>query len=93
MAGTLTLFCLMFFFLTLSKSATFAQTNLQPPSRTQINKLAVDKLIKQNIRNKKSQQDELFLKKQIEDERLKQRRADLSTRNQEVRKENASRII
>jgi len=55
--------------------------------------LAVDKLIKENIRKNKNKLEEACIRKQQEEFRQKQRRAELSQRNQEVRMINASKIV
>lgn len=54
--------------------------------------MAVDKLIKENLRKNKNKLEEESIKKQLEAVRLKKKRAELTQRNQEVRMINASKI-
>ena len=53
----------------------------------------VDRIIKENLKRNKTKEEEEILKKYLEDYRQKQKRVELSQRNQEVRKINASKII
>lgn len=55
-------------------------------------KTTVDKLVKDNIRKKKNKQEENDWKKQFEELKLLQKKAELSQRNQEVRIINASKV-
>ena len=86
---------------TKSKSATLGAHpgNLAPKEMSgggqpvRKNKQNVDKLIKQNIRKNKSKMEDDMIKKQLEEYRQMQRKAELSQRNQEVRKINASKVV
>lgn len=75
-----------------SKSTNINQSNQYPVSQNKINKMAVDKLIKENLRKNKNKLEEESIKKQLEAVRLKKKRAELTQRNQEVRMINASKI-
>jgi len=55
--------------------------------------LAVDKLIKENIRRNKNKIEEAWREKEREEFRQTQRRAELSQRNREVRRINASKMV
>ena len=72
------------------------KVKIKPGSGVANNKLmlkGVDRLIKENLKKVKSKEDEQISKRKIEEFKQKIKKMELSQRNQQVRKINASKIM
>ena len=62
-------------------------------AQTKVFAKGVDQIIKENLKKSKHKEEEEVLKKYLEEFRQRKKKVELSQRNQEVRKINASKII